>query len=140
MLLRIIVPGKPTGKGRARFSRATGRAYTPEQTARRENLIALAARDAMAGKKLLEDALAVRVDVFMQVPKSFSRDKKSKAYAGLLRPTSGSDVDNILKTLDVLNGIVWVDDKQIVELCGYKYYSDTPRMEITIKNALGGQP
>ncbi len=130
--LKIVVPGKSLGKGRPRFSRATGRAFTPEATARRENLIALAASEAMAGRRLLDEALAVRVEVFVSVPQGWSQKKRGMALLGALRPETAPDLDNIMKTLDALNGVAWVDDKHVVELAGAKYYSEQPRLEITI--------
>ena len=43
------------------------------------------------------------------------------------------DTDNYIKsTLDGLNGLLWEDDNQIVDLIAHKYYSDNPRVEIEV--------
>lgn len=43
--------------------------------------------------------------------------------SGKMRPTMKPDNDNIAKSvLDALNGLAYVDDKQIVELKVNKYY------------------
>ena len=52
----------------------------------------------------------------------------------MTRPTKKPDLDNIIKAIaDSLNGIAYKDDAQIVELKSKKFYSDTPRVEVTIK-------
>ena len=33
---------------------------------------------------------------------------------------SNSDLDNAIKMLDAFNGILWIDDRQIVEIHAYK--------------------
>nr|DAQ86101.1 MAG TPA: Endodeoxyribonuclease RusA [Caudoviricetes sp.] len=44
------------------------------------------------------------------------------------------DADNIAKAvLDGLNGVVYADDKQIVELKVIKAYAEVPRVEVTIE-------
>ena len=43
-MIRIVMAGEPIGKGRPRFSRATGTVYTPEKTARYEERLAWAAQ------------------------------------------------------------------------------------------------
>ena len=39
MKVKITIPGKPTPKGRPRFSRKTGRTYTPAVTGSYEKLV-----------------------------------------------------------------------------------------------------
>lgn len=44
------------------------------------------------------------------------------------------DIDNYLKTLDILNGVVWKDDVQIVIIHGEKKWAkDQPSIELQIK-------
>ena len=47
-----------------------------------------------------------------------------------------SDIDNVLKgLLDCMTGIVWQDDKQIIELHVFKYIDRTcPRIELEIES------
>lgn len=131
-MIKIIVPGKPQGKGRPRFSRKTGRAYTPEATARYENFIALLARDEMDGPPLL-GPLRVTIEAYVAVPKSWKALDRAMALLGLKAPETKPDVDNAAKVMDALNGIVWIDDKQVARLEVEKFYSDNPRMELTIR-------
>lgn len=114
-----------------------GHAYTPERTVNYESRLALAAQQVMAGRALLDGPL--RVDVVAYVPIAESKPKKWKAdaLAGRVRPVKKPDGDNILKGIsDALNLIVWVDDSQIVDARVRKYYSDAPRVEVTISSEL----
>ena len=131
-MIEIRMDGQPVGKGRPRFSRATGTVYTPEKTARYEERLAWAAQSVMAGKPLLTEALEVTVRAYLDIPKSKTKAFRAAALAGKIRPTSKPDGDNIAKMLDALNKVVWVDDSQIADLIVQKRYSDRPRLEIHI--------
>jgi len=59
----------------------------------------------------------------------FSSPKKGKRIYHVTKP----DLDNCIKfILDVGNGIIWADDKQIVGLSAIKSYGD-PRTEIVVE-------
>ena len=59
--------------------------------------------------------------------------------ARLLRPTLKPDYDNIAKIIaDSLNGIAYRDDAQIVDGYVRKFYSDKPRVVVTIQEAKTG--
>lgn len=131
-LIEIRMDGTPVGKGRPRFSRATGHTYTPEKTARFEERLAWTAQGVMAGRPLLDGPLAVSVFAFMDIPKSKPKRWREDALANRIHPTSKPDADNIAKMLDALNKVVWVDDSQIVYLAVHKRYSDRPRLEISV--------
>ena len=125
-MIEIYLAGAPVGKGRPRFVRATGRAFTPEKTVRFEDRLSLAAQEAMRGQPLLEGPLVVEVEIRMPIPTSKSKKWKAAAAAGLERPTKKPDADNFAKMLDACNLIVWADDAQIVDLRVIKNYHETP--------------
>jgi Holliday junction resolvase RusA-like endonuclease len=130
----LILDGEPVGKGRPRFSRQTGHAYTPEKTARFEERLAWAAQSTMNRAPLLEGALHMTVVAYFSVPSSKSAKWKTDALAHRVRPTKKPDIDNIIKGVaDALNKVVYVDDTQIVSLNTRKFYSDRPRIEISIR-------
>ena len=132
-IIRFEVPGAPAGKGRARFVRATGHAYTPARTGKYEGLVRLAAAQAMAGSAPIAGACAVAIRALVPAPQSWSRKKRAAALAGNLYPTTRPDVDNYAKIiLDACNGVVFIDDKQVVLLRVSKAYSDRPRLEAEI--------
>lgn len=143
MILRLEIPGVPIGKGRPRFRRIgasvkTGRpafvsTYTPQKTADWEDDIRTIASRAMAGRPPLTEALAVYVLAVFPVPQSWSRKKRAAALIGQIRPAKKPDADNVLKALgDSLNGIVFVDDSQIVDARITKKYGDRPRLVATV--------
>lgn len=133
-MITIRLDGDPVAKGRPRFVRATGRAFTPGRTLRYEDRLGWAAQMEMAGRPLLEGALTVVMTVFVGVPKSKPKKWQIAALEGSIRPTTKPDADNLAKTLDSFNKIVWVDDAQIAELLVKKFYSDRPRVEISVDN------
>jgi Holliday junction resolvase RusA-like endonuclease len=131
-LLVIELLGEPKGKGRPRFVRATGHAYTPQRTASYEAMLRHEAALVMAGRPPLEGALRVQVAAHFGIPASWSGKKKAAALAGEIRPTKRPDIDNVAKMLDGLNGIVFGDDAQIVSAVIEKLYSDRPRLRVEI--------
>lgn len=108
------------------------RAFTPAKTRRYEDLIRLEAGRAMEGRGQLQGPTRVRIRAFMQTPQAIAkhRSKGPAAEAGHLRPVTKPDADNFAKVIDALNGIVWPDDNQVVELTVEKFYSERPRLEL----------
>lgn len=132
-MIRIDIPGPPTAKGRPRFARATGRAYTPAKTVNAEAHVKMIAAQAMAGAAPFDGPLTMRVVAALAIPGSWSQRKQRDAAEGRLRPTGRPDVDNFLKLYgDALNGIVWRDDAQVVEAKVSKHYSKYPHTVVEI--------
>ena len=122
----FIVDGKPQGKQRPRFSRISKTVYTPTKTAKYEKQIAKAYTEA-GGKCIPADCyVSVSVSAFFPIPKSYSKKKREDCLERILRPDKKPDMDNILKVvLDALNEVAYEDDKQVVELIGRKYYTES---------------
>lgn len=126
MKITFTIPGKPTGKGRPRFARrgAFVATYTDSKTASYENLVKLAASQAMGGREPLAGAVSLSVYVYVMPPVSWSKKKRESALAGEIRPMAKPDSSNVLKAIeDGMNGIVYVDDKQAVTLRVDKFYA-----------------
>lgn len=122
----FIVDGKPQGKQRPRFSRISKTVYVPTKTAKYEKQIAKAYTDS-GGRYISAGCyVSVAVHAFFPVPKSYSKKRREDCLERVLRPDKKPDMDNILKVvLDALNGVAYVDDKQVVELIGRKYYTES---------------
>lgn len=122
----FIVDGRPQGKQRPRFSRISKTVYTPNKTAKYEKQIAKAYAE-FGGKCIPADCyVSVIVSAFFPVPKSYSKKKRQACIDGDIRPDKKPDMDNILKVvLDGLNSVAYEDDKQVVELIGRKYYTES---------------
>lgn len=133
--IRFVVPGQPQGKGRPRIGKVGefARMFTPAKTLAYEGFIALQAQIAMAGHDLVEGPVLVRMFIALQVPESKSQKWKRQALAGEVFPTTKPDVDNTVKAVfDALNGVVWKDDVQVVDLVLTKRYSAAPRVEVEV--------
>ena len=134
-MINIYVAGQPVGKARPRVTRS-GRVYTPTKTMKAEASIQDAAREAMQGQQPLEGPVYVSAAFNMEIPTSWTKGKQSKARSDELMPTAKPDLDNLAKTiLDALNGIVYRDDSQVVQMAISKRYSDEPGTFITIRPA-----
>lgn len=132
----IRLAGEPQGKGRPRFARATGRAFTPAATRSYESALRLAAQDAMGEHPPLEGPLFVTLTASMPIPASWSKKKQAAALAGGIWPETKPDADNLLKTIDALNEVVWRDDKQAVVATVVKIYSARPELRIVVRPAV----
>ena len=132
--VHITVYGAPVPKGRPRLSTFNGhaRAFTPAKTRRYEDLIRLEAGRVMEGRDQLQGPTRVHIRAYVPTPQAIAKHKAKgpAAEAGELRPVTKPDVDNFAKVIDALNGIVWPDDNQVVELTVEKFYSARPRLEM----------
>ena len=135
MEVKFIVLGEPKGKGRPRFSRNTGHAVTPKDTVNYETLVRMEYANQCEDIKFPDkEMLDMRIKAFYSIPKSVSKKKRASMLAGELRPTKKPDMDNVIKIIaDSLNQIAYRDDTQIVDCQVRKFYSENPRVEVTIK-------
>lgn len=137
-LRRVVfaIPGQPVAKGRPKFARQGSfvRTYTPEKTATYENLVKLAATQAMSGRPPIEGPVELWLDINLQIPPSWSKKRQRDAAAGLVAATKKPDADNVLKAVkDGMNGIVWLDDAQAVEYRISKRYSTSPCVQVSVE-------
>jgi Holliday junction resolvase RusA-like endonuclease len=106
--------------------------YTPSETVAYEKIVKSCFNEKYEGKSLTGE-LKVRVVAYFAIAKSLSKIKQQHMFAGLTRPVKKPDVDNIFKVvIDALNEIAFHDDSQIVDAHIEKFYSDEPRVEVTI--------
>ena len=125
----IVIPGTPTAKGRPRYTRQ-GRCYTPKKTLEAERFAQLIAQTQI-GNKQLTGSLAVEVLAICSAPASWAKKKQAAAMAGKIRPVTKPDFDNLLKLYcDALNGLLWEDDKQVVDGRCIKCYGEIPAIII----------
>lgn len=120
MKVTYIIPVRPKPKQRPRF--ASGHAYTPKETREYENTIAMHCRAQGASPRA--NPCIVSLSCYWKRPKSV---KPSQLF--IKRP----DCDNLVKCLDALNGVCWLDDAQIVELCVSKDYGEEDKVVIDIE-------
>jgi Holliday junction resolvase RusA-like endonuclease len=139
-MVTYIVYGEPVGKGRPRFAKRGNfvSTYTPQKTKTYEDEIRMMAKAAMGASEPLETPMTVAIYIRVGIPASYSKQKRKDALSGVLRPTKKPDLDNIAKCfLDGMNDIVYLDDKQVVNLHVTKVYAETPAVEVMVKEDLG---
>lgn len=135
MTIQFHVPGQPVGKGRPRIGKVGqhARMFTPGKTVSYESTVALSAQQAMQGRGLIEGPVKVLMRMTLVIPASWSRKKQEQAVAGLIRPTTKPDTDNVIKAIfDAINGVVWRDDVQVVELGVSKVYGTVPGVSVHV--------
>ncbi len=131
--ISFTMPIKPQGKARPRFTR-TGHAYTPKNTRDYEQTVELYARRTMDGETPFECALRVTIEAVFEPPRSWGKTKRAGFIVFGYPHDKKPDCDNIAKAvLDALNGIVFLDDKQVTELIVRKRYGESDAVSVTIE-------
>ena len=139
-MVMYTVYGEAIGKQRPRFVRRGNHVstYTPEKTKTYEDEIRYMARAAMGASPPLETPVTVAIYIRIEIPKSFSKQKRKDALEGILKPMRKPDIDNVAKShLDAIQGgIIILDDKQVTNLHVTKVYAETPAVEVMVKEDL----
>lgn len=125
------IPGKPIAKSRPRLGR-NGHVYTPKPTRIAEALVKFYGLTII--KKPLEEPLSMRIRFGMPIPKSYTKKQRQLILDGQLHHCKVPDLDNLAKlVLDGLNGVAYVDDKQIISLTAEKFYAERPGTTVEIR-------
>jgi Holliday junction resolvase RusA-like endonuclease len=78
--------------------------------------------------------VAVYIYIKLAVPKSYSKKRTEACLSGLERPIKKPDWDNVAKSIcDAINGIVYIDDTQIVDAHVTKVYAANAGVDVGIK-------
>ena len=132
------VYGQPVPKKRARVTRR-GHAYTPKESLAYEKEVALMAKAAMGSAQPLETPVAAYIYINYAVPKSYSNKRRMACLNRSERPTGANlgDIDNVAKQiLDAMNGIVYLDDRQVVSLHVTKRFDAIASVHVCVKEEL----
>jgi Holliday junction resolvase RusA-like endonuclease len=74
-----------------------------------------------------ENLVCVSLEFMIKIPKSWSKKKRLERENTYCN--NNSDIDNYIKAiLDSLNGVYFIDDRQVVEVFAIKKYSNEPRI------------
>ena len=140
LVLAAWLPIPPTAKGRPRFARATGRAYTPAATQAAERTLqgelSAAIKLGVSAQQYewpMTGPLELELGFTLGIPASWGKRKAQGARDGIVRHTSRPDVDNMGKlVMDAANGVLWHDDSQLVRVTLAKWYGPTPGTTVTL--------
>ena len=140
--IELSIDGLPIGKGRPKVTSRFGHAfaYTPTRTKDYEQKIKMTYINNYTYFHRLDGPLEATINQYFPVPKGTSKVKHQKMINNEIQHTKKPDIDNIIKSiLDGLNGLAYEDDSQIVSLTANKYYSDNPRVDVSIKKINRGE-
>ena len=130
MQVEFTIPGPAVAKQRPRLGR-NGSVYTPNKTKNYERLCRLSYSNNYYFK---EEFIEINILFKFEVPKSYTKKRRSEAMNGLLRPTK-ADIDNYIKScLDGLNKVAFEDDRKVVKIVAEKIYADVSEAIIEIKS------
>ncbi|WP_239064540.1 RusA family crossover junction endodeoxyribonuclease [Levilactobacillus sp. 244-2] len=139
-LVYLVIHGEPVPAGRPRFTRQ-GHAFDPKRSRDYKKLVSEAAALQYHSELLHGIPLKVDVKVYRHVQSSISKVERAKRLSGKHRPIVKPDASNYLKLIeDALTGIVWEDDNLITDVSCSKYYSDDPRIEVTVTETGAKRP
>jgi len=135
-VLTYSMSGLPRGQGRPRATARGGFASVYKASADRkyEQSVAKVAAAAMAGRDPMEGPLSVSLRFRMAIPKSATKRVKASMAAGEIPPCTKPDLSNLVKAIeDAMNGIVYVDDCQIVRAFQTKIYAEQPGVDVRVE-------
>lgn len=138
MQIHFQVKGDPKGKGRPRFSRVGSftKVYSDKQTLTYEAMIATFAKQAMGGTEPLKTPVSVFLYVRLPIPQSYPKKRREACLSGAEKPCKKPDIDNIAKTyLDAMNGVIFVDDTQVIDLHVKKLYAEKAGVDVMVMEA-----
>ncbi len=122
---------KKVGRNVRHFMDAKTRGY--------EAAVKFAAQCAMGEMPPMEGPIKAVLVFSLPIPASWSNRKTVAARLGEIRPLVAPDVDNLSKAiLDGCNGVVFVDDRQVVTLLATKRYADKGRVAVSFGEIADG--
>ncbi len=131
MKIKFEILGKPMGKGRPRLGRYG--VHTPARTANYETLVKWTFLNEFENFKPFEGSLIATITATFTIPKSYTEKQKRNIYMNPYYPHK-PDCDNIAKIiLDSLNGIAYLDDKQVVSLIVLKIYGKEEKISVELE-------
>lgn len=134
----FTVEGTPHSKGRPRFRRFGNfvQTYTDAKTKSYESIVKDAAKQAMGSSPPLETPIKLDLIIKLPVPKSYPKKRTEACLNGSEWPMK-ADIDNYCKSLmDGMNGIVYLDDSQVVILRAVKTYDREAGIEVQVTEVL----
>ena len=136
-MISFSVEGQPVPMARPRTVRNNGkvRTYNPEKSTNYKTAVKLKAIAKMKREMLTPTDKLVELDVsfYFKPPKSTPKYKLKQITDNAVLYPVHKDIDNLVKSvMDAMNKVVYIDDKQVVQLKANKYYGMEERTEIKV--------
>ncbi len=129
--ISFVIDGKPIPQARPRITKFGS--YDPQAKQKK----AIRKKLVQEEYKPLKGALKSDIKFYIPIPKSTTKKARKLIESSEVHPIKKTcDIDNLIKfVFDTINGIIFEDDSQIIEVIAIKEYSDSPRTEIRISKA-----
>ena len=129
--IKFSVPGTPQRKKRVRFGQ--GRAYTHKDTVNYQSLVKLFFQARCPAWKPQAGPVILDTVAYFPVPKSRTKWFKEMCEHNEVPFVKCPDYDNVSKVVaDALNEIAYRDDRQIFDGRSREFYSNRPRLNVTL--------
>jgi Holliday junction resolvase RusA-like endonuclease len=129
MNIHFTIPIEPKAQKRDRIGSfgGHGRSYKDKAQSLYEGKVAALIAQHRPDKPI-EGEIGLIIGRYLPIPKSKPKKWKEAALGGTILPTGKPDCTNLAKNIeDIMNGVFYRDDSQIISLYVYKEYSDNPR-------------
>jgi Holliday junction resolvase RusA-like endonuclease len=126
-MIKFTVDGEPQGK----TEKGGGFKYVPAKTKSYQKKILESSYPAIDDMPPLECAVAIHVRAYFKPPAKTPKYRLALMASGDVRPTKYPSSDKIINVLDVLCGVAWIRQAQLVTTAVEKFYSPEPRLEVT---------
>lgn len=128
-MIEIILPGPPQAWTAPKITR-NGHSFSPKYQQKLDH-------QCLVRKQYFDlpisGAVRIKLKLEMPIPKSTSKKMLSEIHAGVIPHIKKPDIDNCIKySLDVIKGIVILDDNQVNFIACEKIYSTDPKVTMTI--------
>ena len=146
-MVQVIIPGKPLALKRVRGYIHQGKIMFFDSQAKEKRHVINAIKKSLSDlinwetlenleetRSLLKcDQFFVSLDFHMPLPIKLNLSKKNAILSGVSKFNKKPDIDNLVKFyLDCSNGILFPDDRMIIQLQASKIYSKEPKTIITV--------
>ncbi len=114
-MIKIDAPIMPVPFPRPRFDSRSKQTFNPKRYREFKDELGYYARLAMRGRPLMTGEVKLHADFYRPKPKPRKGKPEQVSFVG--------DVDNYLKAvMDALSKIVYLDDRQVVQISGAKIF------------------
>lgn len=133
--LEFVILGIPGSKQSTQFTKL-GIAYTPKDKKQKQENVAWEIKSKLPKHFVIHvGPVKVTYDFVFPIPKSFSKKLIARIESGeVIYKVSKPDTDNLVKPAkDAMNGVVFLDDSQVVVERARKMYGKTPMTIISVE-------
>lgn len=136
----LTIPIRPRAKGRPRMSK-NGHVFTPSATKEYEKAIREAWQKDCSHAPVLTGPVILGMSFYFKRPKSHYTSTGELKETAPKRMLGVPDLDNLEKAvMDALNGVAFVDDKQVVRKTAGKGYGSTDKVIVTVIGHMSNKP